>query len=69
MFRGCSGLTHLDLSECGDCVTDRMLTDMAQHCTRLRTLSLKSCGWFGTAGMKALAKHCKALENLDLTGR
>jgi hypothetical protein len=68
LFGGCRGLTHVDLSECGSCVTDKALVELGQHCGMLKALLLKACDRVSVLGIRAVAKHCKALETLDLSG-
>lgn len=68
LFRGCRALLHVDLTECGSCVTDKAVVELAQHCHMLKSLLLRACDRLSGVSIKALARHCKAIETLDLSG-
>ncbi|KAJ1452527.1 hypothetical protein M885DRAFT_589059 [Pelagophyceae sp. CCMP2097] len=63
-----ANLQKLSLACCGDCVGDGAVVAVAKGARRLRHLVLRDCSRWGLAGMKAIARYCRDLERLDLTG-
>jgi hypothetical protein len=57
----------LDLSNCGDVVTDATLQTIADKCPKIMELNLTSCNKVTDAGIKVLVDHCKELRKMDLS--
>jgi hypothetical protein len=49
-------------------VTDKAIVELAQHCHMLKSLLLRACDRLSGVSIKALARHCQAIETLDLSG-
>ena len=67
MFRGCSSLTTLDLSEFKT-TTVTSMTGMFEGCTKLKTLNLGGVWTGNVTSMSSMFKNCSALTSLDLSG-
>lgn len=69
LFAGCSALTHVDFTECGTTLTDKMVQALGQHCPLLKSAVFVNCISIGAPSMKALGKGCTELETIDLSGK
>jgi F-box/leucine-rich repeat protein 2/20 len=49
-------------------VTDHTLQSIAEHCTRLQSLSLSDCRKITNAGLIIISEHCTGLHSLNLEG-
>ena len=62
---GCQLLEHLNLSDCGDGVSDDVVQAFGSSCRGLKVVSFARCAGFQTI---ASFKMCSKLERLDLSG-
>ena len=65
MIRTQSNLLHLNLSNCYTLGDNGIKS--AEHCKRLKFVTLSRCVNVTDTGIKCLTKNCKELTNLDLT--
>ncbi|CAN0416505.1 unnamed protein product, partial [Discosporangium mesarthrocarpum] len=65
---GCPSLLSLDLSWCGDGISDLALAEFGRKCRSLKHLNLSHSSGFGSHGILAVCAHCKCLSRLNLSG-
>jgi hypothetical protein len=66
--KGCPLLEEVNMSDCGKAVCTSSITALAQCCSRLRVLILcRNLEGVRGGVIAAIARHCNALEKLDLS--
>lgn len=66
IVQNCHNLRHLNLWGCTDAGTDRVLQELAKHCTALQSLNLGWCGQISDKGILAFTRGCSDLRVIDL---
>ena len=66
LVTGCTRLRALDLGDLAYTVSDVMLSSLADHCPRLRRLSLRGATCVTDAGVRIVARRCSGLRQLNL---
>ena len=68
LLEGCAMLASIDLSGCGACITDKAAAAIGKYCHQMKSINLANNERVATAAMTSIARGCKSLESLDLSG-